>query len=255
MLPLIGGTPRPFLPDSAVTVSWSPDATRVVYHLQDDGDSTFVADRTGANARLIVRRSANEHNHFPIWSTDGRWIYYTSGTPETNEMDIWRVSPDGGSPERLTQHNAVVAYPTPIDGNTLLYVANDEDGSGPWLWALDVTRKLTRRLSFDVEKYMSVSSTLDATVSSARSQIQRPACGALLSSTIVWPRTPTSNLSDCQRRNRVHRGSGQTRCSTSRRSAPVTAYGDSMTRSRSRSRREPTDQCSRRRTFRATASD
>jgi hypothetical protein len=67
----MGGTPHPFLPDNAVTVSWSPDSTRVVYHLQDDGDSTFVADRTGANARLIVRRNANEHNHFPIWSIDG----------------------------------------------------------------------------------------------------------------------------------------------------------------------------------------
>jgi dipeptidyl aminopeptidase/acylaminoacyl peptidase len=76
-------------------------------------------------------------------------------------MDIWRVSPEGGSPERLTRHNTDVAYPTPIDSSTLLYVAHDEDGSGPWLWALDVERKLTRRVSFGVEKYTSVSATPD----------------------------------------------------------------------------------------------
>ena len=157
----MGGTPRPFLPDSTVSVAWSPDGTRVVYHLQDKGDSVFVADRSGTNARLIARRNENEHNHFPIWSVDGRWIYYASGTPETKEMDVWRVSPDGGTPERLTKHNTDVSYPTPISPSTLLYVAHDEDGSGPWLWALDVDRKLTRRVSFGVEKYMSVSATPD----------------------------------------------------------------------------------------------
>ena len=161
LLPLMGGTPRPFLPDSTVSVAWSPDGTRVVYHLQDKGDSVFVADRSGANARLIARRNENEHNHFPIWSVDGRWIYYASGTPETKEMDVWRVSPDGGTPERLTRHNSDVSYPTPISLTTLLYVAHDDDGSGPWLWALDVDRKLTRRVSFGVEKYMSVSATPD----------------------------------------------------------------------------------------------
>ena len=161
VLPLMGGTPRPFLSDSAVAVAWSPDGTRIVYHLQDAGDSVFVADRTGANARQIFRRRANEHNHFLIWSVDGRWIYFTSGTPETKEMDLWRVSPDGGSPERLTTHNSDVAYPTPIDSRTVVYVSHDEDGSGPWLWAIDVERKLTRRVSFGVEKYLSVAATPD----------------------------------------------------------------------------------------------
>jgi serine/threonine protein kinase/Tol biopolymer transport system component len=161
ILPLMGGTPHPFLPDNTVSVAWSPDGTRVVYHLQDDGDSMFVADRTGANARLVYRRKANEHNHFPIWSVDGQWIYFTSGTPETKEMDIWRISPEGGSPERLTRHNSDVVYPTPIDSTTLVYVADDERRSGPALWALDVVRKLTRRLSFGVEQYMSISATAD----------------------------------------------------------------------------------------------
>jgi Tol biopolymer transport system component len=160
LMPLMGGTPRPFLAEGAVTVAWSPDGTRVVYHVQDDGDSTFVADRTGANARQIFRRNGN-HNHFPVWSVDGRWIYFSSGTPVTKEMDVWRIPSDGGSPERLTQHNSDVAYPVPIDKRTVVYVAHDQDGSGPWLWALDVERKLTRRVSFGVEKYLSVAATPD----------------------------------------------------------------------------------------------
>jgi tRNA A-37 threonylcarbamoyl transferase component Bud32 len=148
LIPMMGGTARPFLNERAVTVAWSPDGSRVAYHLLDDGDSMFVADRTGSNPRLLYRRKANEHNHFPVWSTDGRFIYFASGTPVTKEMDVWRIAAEGGTPERLTHHDSDVAYLTPIDARTMLYVAHDQDSSGPWLWALDVDKKLTRRISF-----------------------------------------------------------------------------------------------------------
>ena len=156
LIPLMGGAPRPFLGDRAVMVAWSPDGGRIAYHVQDDGDSMYVADRTGGNARLVYRRNANEHNHFPVWSMDGRWIFFTSGTPATRQMDLWRIAPEGGAPERLTNHNNDVAYPAPIDGRTVAYVSRDQDGSGPWLWIVDVERKISRRISFGVEKYTSV---------------------------------------------------------------------------------------------------
>ena len=156
LIPMMGGAARPFLGDKAVTVAWSPDGGRIAYHLQDDGDPMYVADRTGGNARLVYRRSANEHNHFPVWSRDGRWIFFTSGTPVTRQMDLWRVAAEGGAPERLTSHNNDVASPAPIDDRTVAYVSRDQDGSGPWLWIVDVDRKISRRVSFGVEKYTSV---------------------------------------------------------------------------------------------------
>jgi Protein tyrosine and serine/threonine kinase/WD40-like Beta Propeller Repeat len=162
LLAVMGTTPqRPFLPQGAVSVAWSPDASRVTYHLQDEGDSLFVADRTGANARLIFRQAPNQHNHYPVWSPDGRWIYFTSGIPAIKQMDLWRISPEGGPPQRLTQHNADVASPAPLDDRTVLYVARDQDGSGPWLWAVDAERQLSRRISLGVDKYMSVAASAD----------------------------------------------------------------------------------------------
>jgi len=158
LMPLLGGTPRVFLGEGATHIKWSKDGTQIVYHTNAKGvDPLFVADRDGANARLIFEGPyAGWHNHFPTWSPDGRWIYFVSGLYAANEMDLWRVSTSGGAPEQLTHHNSDVAYPTPLDDRTLLYVSRDSDGSGPWLWALDIERKVTHRVSFGLEQYTSI---------------------------------------------------------------------------------------------------
>ena len=76
-------------------------------------------------------------------------------------MDVWRVRPSGGSPERLTERGTAVNFMAPIDTRTLLFVARAEDRSGPWLWALDVERKVTRRVSSGLGQYTSVAASRD----------------------------------------------------------------------------------------------
>jgi len=161
LLPLAGGAPRNFLGGEAVEVGWSPDGARVVYHTFADGDPMFVADRTGANARRIFGERPGIHNHFPTWSPDGKWIYFVRGVPATKEMDLWRISPEGGKPERLTDRNTDVSYPTPVGSRTIFYVARDTDSSGPWLWALDLKSKESRRVSFGLNQYTSIGGSAD----------------------------------------------------------------------------------------------
>src|SRR3984885_2217447 len=161
LMPLTGGVPRNFLGEETVNLAWSPDGERIVYHTFGSGDPMFVADRTGANARRIFGDRPGIHNHFPTWSPDGRWIYFAHGTPATKEMDLWRIDPAGGKPERLTQRNTDVAYPTPVGNRTVFYVARDEDGSGPWLWAFDLKRRDSRRASVGLEQYTSVEASAD----------------------------------------------------------------------------------------------
>jgi serine/threonine protein kinase len=161
LMPLMGGPQRIFLSERAANVSWSPDRTRLVYHTRDDGDAMFVADNAGANVRQIFVSPRGVHNHYPAWSTDGKWIYFVRGLPVVSAMDLWRVPASGGAAERLTEYNSDVAYPTPIDQRTILYVSHDRDGSGPWLWALDVNRRLTHRISFGLEKFRSIAASAD----------------------------------------------------------------------------------------------
>ena len=161
LMPLMGGAPRVFLSEHAINVAWSPDGTQLVYFTRDAGDPIFVADRTGGNPRQIFVSNKGDHNHFPAWSTDGQWIYFTHGVQAVAEFDVWRIRPTGGTPERLTELNTNIRYVTPIDVRNLLFVAPGRDGSGPWLWALDVTTKATHRVSFGLERYLSVAASAD----------------------------------------------------------------------------------------------
>jgi Tol biopolymer transport system component len=161
ILPLMGGAPHNFLGERAAEVAWSRDGTRLVYHTWEPGDPMFVADHNGANERQIVKNEPGVHNHYQVWSKDGRWIYFVRGRPATRELDLWRISPEGGEPEQLTHMNTDIAYPTPIDERTVLFVAHNENWAGPWLWAFDMETRTPSRLSLGLEQYTALAANGD----------------------------------------------------------------------------------------------
>jgi len=170
LMPLIGGSSQPFLGRNDSVPSWSTDGARIVYFNASSGDPLFVADRNGADARrIVVNQDENGklffgrgmHNHNPVWSSDNQWIYFGHGTDPTDGMDVWRVRPGGGSPEQMTDQHADINYLAPLDARTLLYVAHGKGGAGPWLWALDVERKVARRVTTGLEQYTTVSASRD----------------------------------------------------------------------------------------------
>ena len=161
LLPLLGGALRPFLPEHAMSPAWSPDGSQLVFHLFDAGDPMFVADRNGGNLRQIRKVNPGVHSHFPVWSKDGAWIYFVSGVWDAREMDIWRIRPAGGDPERLTNLGTDMRFLAPLDARTILYVSPDSNGAGPWLWAFDIPTRTTRRISSGLEAYTSVDTSAD----------------------------------------------------------------------------------------------
>jgi serine/threonine protein kinase len=156
LTPTVGGaTPRPFL-EGAAYAAWSADGQRMVYHEGTPGDPIFVIDRNGGQPKQIYIDKPNVHCHYPLWSPDDRYIYFVRGFPP-NEMDIWRIPAEGGTPERLTHHNSKIGYLAWLDNRTLIYSATAEDGSGFWLYAMDIERRIPHRVSFGVDQYLSVS--------------------------------------------------------------------------------------------------
>jgi serine/threonine protein kinase len=174
-----GGALRPFLNEGAKTPAWSPDGTRLVYFTdRAPGEPLSIADADGTDARPIAIDTAGApdwsstanalaHNHNPVWSLDNKWIYFARGVArdsnqQTDDMDLWRVAAAGGAPERLTYLNTNLTFLTAVDVRTLLFVARAQDGSGPWLWTLDVVSKgPPRRIGIGLEHYTSVSASRD----------------------------------------------------------------------------------------------
>jgi serine/threonine protein kinase/Tol biopolymer transport system component len=158
VVPTMGGSVRPYL--DGKELAWSPDGTRLVYHTDADGDPIFVTGSAEKAGTQICAAESGVHCHFPLWSPDGAFIYFVRGFPP-DEMDVWRIRPTGGTAERITFHNSLVAYPTFLNERTLLYVARADDGTGPWLYGMDVERRIPHRISLGVERYTSIAASAD----------------------------------------------------------------------------------------------
>jgi Tol biopolymer transport system component len=159
-VPVLGGPARPYL-QGAAELDWSGDGTRLAYHTAGPGDPMYVRDSAQpSEAHEVFSAAPGLHSHFPVWSPDRAFIYFVMGSLP-DRMDIWRIRPTGGSPERITSHDSFVSHPVFLDSRTLLYLARDPDGSGPWICALDVERRVPRRVSFGIDRYASLAASAD----------------------------------------------------------------------------------------------
>jgi len=159
-VPTLGGQPKPYL-DGVAEFDWSHDGSRLAYHTPDPGDPLFVSNglqRSGGTP--IFTAPSGLHSHFPLWSPDTAYIYFVQGSLP-DKLDIWRIPPTGGTPERITSHNGRVSYPVLLDRRTLMYLASDSDGAGPWLYSMDVERRIPHRLTSGLDRYTSLAASAD----------------------------------------------------------------------------------------------
>jgi Tol biopolymer transport system component len=136
-------------------LSWSPDGSRIVYHMNQSPPSEgprwspgiFVLNTESDKITRIADGEA------PSWSPSGEWIAYFERSPNRNPPEpdrVWLVRPDGtdarlvGTLRKGIFHGAAVWSP---DSKTLLlsHLANAD------LWTFDIylldltTLKLTRK--------------------------------------------------------------------------------------------------------------
>ncbi len=159
-VPTLGGAARPYL-EEAAELDWSSDGSRIAYHTTEPGDPLYVGENgSPTTRRLLFQASAGLHCHFPVWSPDSKFIYFVQG-PVPEPLDLWRIRADGVNPQRITFQAGRLGYPTLLDSRTLLYLASDREGSGPWLYGEDVERRIPHRLTNGPEEYTSMAASAD----------------------------------------------------------------------------------------------
>jgi Tol biopolymer transport system component len=159
-VPTLGGQPKPYL-EGVAEFNWSPNGSRLVYHTPGPGDPMFVSDGSRhPEDRPIFTAPAGLHCHFPLWAPDAAFIYFVQGS-FPDKLDIWRIPPAGGTPERITSHNGRVSHPILLSRRTLMYLATDPDGSGPWLYSMDIEHRIPHRLTSGLDRYTSLAASAD----------------------------------------------------------------------------------------------
>jgi len=98
---------------------WSPDGARIAFEAAIAGNTdVYLVGADGGHLRRLTAEPSLDG--MPSWSRDGQWIYFAS-TRAGATPDIWRVSPDGGQPVRLTLNGGIEPRESP-DGRFLFYL-------------------------------------------------------------------------------------------------------------------------------------
>ena len=158
-VPTLGGQPRPYL-EGVAEFDWSHDGSRLAYHTPGPGDPLFVSDGDTRSERgLFSLRRPGCTRTFLCGPRHSVHLLRLGSLPD--KLDVWRTHSTGGSPERITSLNTRVSHPVLLNRRTLMYLASDPDGSGPWLYSMDVERRISHRLLSSSDRYTSLAASAD----------------------------------------------------------------------------------------------
>ena len=101
--PISGGSFRTLTSGGGTVVGpyWSPSGSKIAFASDRAGlGDIFVVDAAGGPLKQLEDWPGQEGS--PAWAKDDSWIYFLSDR-DARIQDVWKVSPNGGAPVRVTK--------------------------------------------------------------------------------------------------------------------------------------------------------
>jgi Tol biopolymer transport system component len=116
---------------------WSPDGTRVMFAIVDDGPQLFERSITGIQeGRVVYRGNRGEPLNPTGWSRDGRYVLFTSQRPKT-AADIWVLTVQDGAVAPLIESAEAESDPEfSPDGRWISYTSTESGRSEVYVTAV-----------------------------------------------------------------------------------------------------------------------
>jgi TolB protein len=138
MIPVEGGSPVRFLPDSIHIMNgglpcWSPDASQIAF-IEGSTISLCVYDIKTGNIKKIF----SEEGMLPLpgcWTPDGKSVLMALMDRATRKSTIWKISADGKEREQIPGHRENFYRHLAIspDGSMLIYASLEEGYLGLYI--------------------------------------------------------------------------------------------------------------------------
>jgi eukaryotic-like serine/threonine-protein kinase len=183
----LGGASRTVVASADSGVSFSPDGTHMVYTLigQTDEVNLVIADDNGSSVRALTsyKQSLAGNLYAPAvaWSPDGRSIAVPKIDPSPDGKSAGLYLVEAGTGRGMApvgpRWRVINDYQWLPDSSGLLLAAQDRTGSPAQVWIVNRTDGTTRRISNDLNEYLSVSISADGKKIASAQQSQ---------STQVW---------------------------------------------------------------------
>jgi len=104
-------------------LTWSPDGRSIIFSYRR-GSATNLFHYDMNNGAIQQLTHSNNRNFSPVYSADGRYIYYSSN--DDGNPRVWRMRADGGSNPEPMFWEAIIGFLPSNDGKWMYFASGGE---------------------------------------------------------------------------------------------------------------------------------